>query len=212
MRTSLWLITFLSISISGCGASLPIKPVTDPTLRFEINGARFGPPSGAGWSYMQHHTQYPNSVVFYKETELMTHEERAKSGHSYYTLVQVMPADEMVFNNAQELGVYLDDNFRKDHIGSTRFRFLQSTWEEDDTFDAICVRWHTSQEDFDAPQYPNKLLILDGTTIVCVHPLSSEHIVIVLWSDRRLKGDLAWDFSTEVETLLQSVEFTPVRK
>ena len=211
MRNFIWLLAYVTLTLTGCATSPPISLITDSTKRFEIIGASVGPPSGNGWYTIDGPSPTLNTVIFYKETEGETIVEQSRRGHTYVVGLTVGDLEGMKFDSPKELGMYIDNNYRKSLVGHNRFRFIKSEWEADDTYNAVCVRWVQIQEDFNHPAFPNRLFIKDHTSIVCVHPLSSNHMVMASWGQSRPKYEAAWDFSNEVEAFLKSIEFIPVK-
>lgn len=210
IRTTSFII--IALILTGCSAKLPIKEITDHTKRYELIGARVGPPAGTGWYTLDDNTLPPNSVAFYKEPAGQKLSENSKRGHTYVASFLIADASDMNFSNAAELGSYADEQFRKDHINNNRYRLIKSEWSGDNTFDSTCIRWHKVQEDFNHPVLKNQIFIKDGVSIVCMHPVSTEYMVMITWGESRPEHEASWDYTSEVKALIDSIEFIPVKK
>lgn len=210
MKNARLLVIFQVLIVSGCSTFPEMTPVTNSDFRATVVGATAGSPSGSDWYYWKHSSLPPNTVAFYKHFEGPSLEEQAKRAHTYFVSLSV-GINDMKFDGAEALGEHLEKNTRAEHSGSQRFRLIDYSWEVYKRFNANCVKIHSIQEDFNHPAHPGKLFIKDGYQINCLHPVSPGYFVQILYGESRPKGEPARDFSNEVQSLLDTLKFTPVK-
>ena len=204
MRTVI--LIAVTVVVNACVVGMRLTPVTDPTQRLHFRGFSVQAPRGEDWYRLETLDQKGiGAVLFHKKLP-----DFFSRGHTFAASVNVWDMGELRFADPKELGARFDRDFRAAHKGSSRYTFLDSTYTDDETLSAICVRIHQAQEDRQVPGWQRSVFVIDAHAIRCVHPYSPKYVIDISYSERRLKDDLPIFLQSEVEPFLKSLDFTPL--
>jgi len=182
----------------NAGAQLQAFPITDSAAVYELEGYSVLPPQGKNWFELRRDKQ---QALFGKKIESPT--------HSFVATATSGLISEK-FSTRESFHAYVN-KMRTADADSTRFRIVEFNSEVDTTFPAWCIRYHFKRTDREAVLAQNRTLLLEDYGVTCLHPVKSDLVVDVGYSERGRSAEISADLRAEGEGFMRSLKFTSVK-
>ena len=201
MRTpQKWILFLAAIGVGGTVSAGPV-PVTDSTRRVVLEVFSVLPPKGEDWFVLE---QAANRIRFAK-----LFREAASRGDTAFALVDALTLN-VRFQSPAEFLEFVEKSPIEDRV-LQRWRPLGSKFKLDSSRGSTCVQYEGAFEDAAVPQSPGSVFIINTHGFDCLHPHRPGVVVRISYGTRFLQGVPPPSIQAEVEPVLESLVFTPVK-
>lgn len=199
-RVQTWILFLAAVGVGGAVSAGPV-PVTDSTQRFVFEVFSVLPPKGEDWFVLE---QAANRIRFAKLSR-----ETASRGDTAFA-----SADGLILNVRFQSPAEFLEFVEKSPIQERvlqRWRPLRSGFKLDSSLGPTCVQYEGVFEDAAVPQFPGSVFIINTRGFDCLHPHRPGVVVRITYGTRFLQGSQPPPIKAEVEPVLKSLVFTPIK-
>jgi hypothetical protein len=201
-----------AITLGGCMASSPLRPVQNNTQRVESNGFSVMPPRGENWFLEQR----AYGVAFYKKPLMdqlsQTDSSTISVPRTFFVAISLMrpgavnvSSSDAIQNEANRLIRDGLEDVRRLVYSSVTPLIRQGT---------DCVRYEAIYEEQGGPVTPGLIRVLRGGGLLCRHPTFTNQATHGTFSERYIKGAISSrdeDYVSEAQYVLNSLVFISSR-